>query len=75
MSKPVPYATLHLTIDGAIFDRDRGSPDVELELEPMGTALPRDEQSRELTIRIGRTKATLDEEGIVALKEFLDMRP
>lgn len=45
-----PYVILHLDLDGALIDRDDGHPDVELELHPMGTQLPEDQQRHELVI-------------------------
>jgi hypothetical protein len=74
MSRTV-WSVLHTVIEGDTIDRDRGWPDLELELHPMGTALPADEQSRELHISIGSKKTVLNEKGIEALMEFLILKP
>lgn len=70
-----PWRTLHLDIDGVIHDRESGEPDLELEMMPIGTELPLDQQSRELKITINGTSTILDEEGIADLVAFLEMRP
>lgn len=69
------WRVAHTEIEGAIIDRDRGYPDVELEMHPVGTMLPVDEQGRELVIKIGRSRTVLDDAGITALREFLDIQP
>lgn len=77
MSVGNPYAVFHLEISGrAPVDRDDpGELDLALELDPIGTELPPGQQTRELVLKIAGRNTTLNEEGIVALREFLDMRP
>jgi hypothetical protein len=72
----IVWRSAHTEIDGMLIDRDRGYPDLELVMEPVGTGLPKDQQSRELTIRVGSRGTTkLDEKGIAALRAFLDEVP
>lgn len=69
------YRVVHRHIDGGSVDRERGWPELTVEMHPLGTELPREQQSRELHLRIGGTKTVLDKEGIDELKEFLEQIP
>lgn len=74
-----PYSILHQTIitPTTAYDERASSSLIEMELEmrPLGTQLEKPVQLRELVVRIGASTIILDESGIVAIKEFLDMRP
>jgi hypothetical protein len=64
------------TIQSTVRDRETSYPSLELEMRPLGTQLPRNEQTRELLLQIeGSLRVVLDEAGIAALREFLDIKP
>ena len=66
------YVIRRIVIDGEIIDRDEGHPDLELEMHPIGTMLPREQQGRRLRVRIGRKETWLDADGIKDLRDFLE---
>lgn len=70
--RSLSYAVQHLEIDGMPIDRERGYPELSLELTPTGLALPREKQEYELTLRIGSRGTTkLDAAGIKILYDWL----
>jgi hypothetical protein len=71
-----PWRVVRQTIDSTIHDRESAYPPVDLEMVPLGTTLPRDQQRIELHISVdGGREAILDSDGIAALREFLDIVP
>jgi len=64
------WTTVHLKIDGTSIDRERGNPPLELEVVPIGRALPKNEQRRLLRVRIGAAETEIDEDGIAAIVAF-----
>lgn len=67
-----PYVVKHQTIEGLLEDRDTGWPELELEMHPLGTERPKEEQGKELVLKIGKASTHINEEGIAALRAFLD---
>jgi hypothetical protein len=65
-----PWLVARQTIQSIIVDRESAVPPLELE---MARELRADrQQSRELTLTIDGISAVLDEDGIAALRDFLD---
>jgi len=62
----------HLTIEGQGIDRETSWADLELELHPVGTSLPKELQSHCLMVSIRGKKTWIDAEGIKELKRFLE---
>lgn len=79
MTQSKPYAILKRRVDGVLHydgpNEAYGESPLDLEMRPVGRELPRERQSRELEVAIGMTSTVLDEDGIAALKEFLEMKP
>lgn len=65
------FVVKHLEIDGSTIDQDHGWLDVHLELHPLGTLLPKDQQGEELHITVGKTKTVIDIQAIAQLKKWL----
>lgn len=70
-----PWLVIHNRIDGASKDREYAYPALYVEVHPTGTQLPIEEQGLELHLKIGASETTLDEAGIEALRQMLEMRP
>jgi len=65
------YTVAHLEIEGDILDYDNAYPDLLLAMEPMGIALPKDRQSRQLRVRIGKKETVLTDKAIDELYAWL----
>jgi len=66
------WTVRHLNLEGEAVDRDRGYPDLEMEMHPLGTALPKKDQINHLKIRIGKSETWIGPDEINELRRFLD---